>query len=87
VPLVADQTTAFYLCSATYDASNEFGVHPLDPELGIDWRGMLGGAEPILSERDSTAPSFASVRESGRMPRYEDCLEVYRTVGRLEATV
>jgi dTDP-4-dehydrorhamnose 3,5-epimerase len=82
-----DRTTAFYLCSATYDASNEFGVHPLDPDLGIDWRGMLGGAEPILSERDSTAPSFASVRDSGRMPRYEDCLEVYRTVGRLEATV
>ena len=53
-----EQTTAFYLCSATYDASNEFGVHPLDPELGIDWRGMLGGAEPILSERDSSAPSI-----------------------------
>ncbi|WP_329106812.1 dTDP-4-dehydrorhamnose 3,5-epimerase family protein [Micromonospora sp. NBC_01699] len=82
---LAEQTTAFYLCSATYDASNEFGVHPLDPQLGIDWRGMLGGADPILSVRDSTAPPLQTVLEQGLLPRYQECLEVYRTVGAMES--
>lgn len=80
---LAEQTTAFYLCSATFDPDNEFGVHPMDPGLGIDWRSMLDGAEPILSVRDQSAPSLAEVRESGLLPKYEECLEVYRTVGRL----
>ncbi|WBB78705.1 dTDP-4-dehydrorhamnose 3,5-epimerase [Micromonospora sp. WMMD882] len=78
---LAEQTTAFYLCSDTYDPGNEYGIHPLDPELGIDWRGMLDGAEPILSVRDRTAPTLRAVREQGLLPAYEECLEVYRTVG------
>jgi dTDP-4-dehydrorhamnose 3,5-epimerase len=83
VASLADRTTVFYLCSAPYDPDNEFGVHPMDPELGIDWRGMLGGADPILSERDSTAPKLAEVREEGLLPPYEQCLEVY---GQAEGT-
>ncbi|MGK5522188.1 dTDP-4-dehydrorhamnose 3,5-epimerase family protein [Micromonospora sp. URMC 107] len=78
---LVEQTTAFYLCSANFDPTNEYGIHPMDPELKIDWRSMLGGAEPILSVRDSTAPTLREVREQGLLPRYEDCLEVYRTVG------
>jgi dTDP-4-dehydrorhamnose 3,5-epimerase len=78
---LTEQTTAFYLCSANYDPDNEYGVHPMDPALGIDWRSMLGGAEPILSERDSTAPPLGELLEQGVLPRYEECLEVYGEVG------
>ena len=75
---LAEQSAAFYLCTATFDPANEYGVHPQDPDLGIDWRGILGGREPILSQRDSNAPSFAQARAEGLLPDYEECLEVYR---------
>lgn len=74
---LTDKTTAFYLCSAAYDPENEYGVNPLDPDLGIDWRAMLGGEEPILSARDSGAPSLAEVIDQGLLPEYEQCLKVY----------
>lgn len=70
-----EQSAAFYLCSAPYDPANEFGVHPLDPELGIDWRAILGGAEPILSARDSTAPTLAEARAI--LPDYGECRRLY----------
>lgn len=76
-----DQATAFYLCTATYDPNNEFGIHPLDPELGVDWSGMLGGAKPILSARDGNAPSLADALENDLLTRYEDCLRVYGADG------
>ncbi|MBV2156625.1 dTDP-4-dehydrorhamnose 3,5-epimerase family protein [Kitasatospora sp. SUK 42] len=79
---LTEGATAFYLCSAPYDPANEFGVHPLDPDLGVDWRGMLGGAEPILSERDNGAPSLAWLVKHGELPRYEDCLAHYRATAR-----
>lgn len=81
VASLTDNASAFYLCSATYDADNEFGVHPLDPDLGVDWRAMLGGAEPILSARDSGAPSLSDVRSRGLLTRYEDCQAHYRATG------
>ncbi|MBP2328671.1 dTDP-4-dehydrorhamnose 3,5-epimerase [Kibdelosporangium banguiense] len=75
---LADGTTAFYLCSDTYDPANEFGVHPLDEDLGIDWRGLLAGSEPILSTRDSTAPAVAAARRAGLFPAYTKCLRLYQ---------
>ncbi|MEE4543374.1 dTDP-4-dehydrorhamnose 3,5-epimerase family protein [Streptomyces sp. V4-01] len=81
VASLTENASAFYLCSATYDPDNEFGVHPLDPELGVDWRAMLGGAEPILSARDSGAPSLAEVRRQGLLTRYEECEAYYRATG------
>jgi len=82
VVALTESATAFYLCSATYDPGNEFGIHPLDPDLGVDWRGMLGGAEPVLSTRDSTAPSLAQLQDQGVLPQYQDCLAHYRATAR-----
>jgi dTDP-4-dehydrorhamnose 3,5-epimerase len=49
---LTEEATVGYLCSTAYDPAAEHAVHPLDPELAIDWPV----AEPILSERDAAAP-------------------------------
>jgi dTDP-4-dehydrorhamnose 3,5-epimerase len=62
------EATVVYLCSTPYAPGIEHGVHPLDPELGIDW--ALDG-EPILSAKDAAAPSLAQARDRGLLPTYE----------------
>ena len=65
------EATVVYLCSTAYAPGLEHGVHPLDPALGIAWPGDV---EPVLSEKDATAPSLDEARRTGLLPRYEDCL-------------
>lgn len=44
-------------------------MHPLDPDLGIDWPA----ATPLLSERDAAAPRLAEARAAGLLPGYDAC--------------
>jgi dTDP-4-dehydrorhamnose 3,5-epimerase len=66
---LADDATLTYLCSESYNPTAEHAVHPLDPDLGIVWPAD----EPILSARDSAAPSLAQLRDEGRLPDYATC--------------
>ncbi|MEW1906875.1 dTDP-4-dehydrorhamnose 3,5-epimerase [Kitasatospora sp. NPDC085895] len=66
---LTDDATLSYVCSETYNPSGEHTVHPLDPDLAIDW----GAAEPQLSARDEAAPSLAEAKASGLLPDYEAC--------------
>ncbi|MER5604549.1 dTDP-4-dehydrorhamnose 3,5-epimerase [Micromonospora tulbaghiae] len=66
---LTDDATLSYLCSATYNPAAEHTVHPLDPDLGIDWPA----ATPLLSERDAAAPRLAQAREAGLLPGYDAC--------------
>lgn len=50
-----DNTLVSYLVSSKYDPINEVGINPLDHDLGIDW----GVANPIISEKDRSAPNLA----------------------------
>ena len=52
-----------YLLNSPYSPSNEFAIHPFDPDLGIDWPL----SNTFLSERDSKAPSFVEQFESGKL--------------------
>ncbi len=54
---VADVT---YLVSSYYDPATEKGIAWDDPDVGVDWQV----AEPLLSERDKTAPTLAEVGDS-----------------------
>lgn len=54
---IADVT---YLCSSTYDPATESGIAWDDPEVGVEWPV----AEPLLSERDQSAPRLAEVAET-----------------------
>jgi dTDP-4-dehydrorhamnose 3,5-epimerase len=70
-----DDTMISYLCTATYNPGREHGIHPLDPALGIDWpsTGRDGSAlEPLLSDKDTAAPSLAQAREDGLLPDYAE---------------
>jgi dTDP-4-dehydrorhamnose 3,5-epimerase len=71
---LTDDATVLYLCSTGYAPGREHGVHPLDPELGIEWPA---GLEPVLSEKDAAAPSLAEARAAGLLPEYEECVAYY----------
>jgi len=68
---LTDDATLTYLCSATYNPGHEHGIHPLDPELGIEWPADV----PQLSDRDAKSPSFAEAKDSGLLPNYEACVQ------------
>ncbi|MFE7592956.1 dTDP-4-dehydrorhamnose 3,5-epimerase [Kitasatospora sp. NPDC057512] len=66
---LTDDATLTYLCSATYNPTGEHGVHPLDPDLGIEWPTDA----PQLSARDAVAPSLAEALATGLLPDYQAC--------------
>ncbi|WP_431679081.1 dTDP-4-dehydrorhamnose 3,5-epimerase [Kitasatospora sp. KL5] len=68
---LTDDATLSYLCSETYNPSGEHAVHPLDPDLGIEWPVE----QPQLSARDAAAPSLAEALASGLLPSYDVCTE------------
>lgn len=73
-----DHTTAMYLVTAPYTPDREHGIHPLDPEVGLVLPG--GMSAPLLSAKDTAAPSLAEALESGLLPRYDDCVALYRSL-------
>ncbi|NUS11784.1 MAG: dTDP-4-dehydrorhamnose 3,5-epimerase [Streptomyces sp.] len=66
---LTDDATVVYLCSAGYAPAREHGVNPLDPELGIGWPA---GVEPLLSEKDSAAPTLQEAADLGLLPTFEE---------------
>jgi dTDP-4-dehydrorhamnose 3,5-epimerase len=55
--VLSDVADVLYKCSSYYDGSIERGIAWDDPDVGIEWPL----AEPLLSERDRTAPRLAEV--------------------------
>ncbi len=58
--VLSDVADVAYLCSSTYDPATEAGIAWDDPDVGVEW--PLD--DPLLSERDKTAPSLAEVAET-----------------------
>lgn len=69
-----DGSTVVYLCSEPYNPGREHGVDPLDPDLAIAWPRDI---EPLLSDKDATAPSLREAQESGLLPDYRVCRDFY----------
>ena len=68
-------TTINYLCSATFSPGREHGINPLDPAIGIEWPtvGRDGSPfEPLLSAKDTAAPSLAEAEADGLLPQYDE---------------
>ncbi|MGW6055033.1 dTDP-4-dehydrorhamnose 3,5-epimerase family protein [Streptomyces sp. NPDC055189] len=68
-----DDTVMSYLMSESYVAEHELAVNVLDPTLGLP---VPDDIDPILSERDTVAPTLAEARERRMLPDYRDCLEL-----------
>ncbi|EYR64764.1 dTDP-4-dehydrorhamnose 3,5-epimerase [Actinotalea ferrariae CF5-4] len=69
-----DDSTVLYLCSTGYSPGREHGIHPLDPEIGIEWPTVARDGsplQPLLSEKDSAAPTLAAARAEGVLPSWE----------------
>jgi dTDP-4-dehydrorhamnose 3,5-epimerase len=66
---LTDDATLAYLCSQTYSPQRERAIHPLDPDLAIDWPAE----EPQLSARDAAAPSFAAAAADRLLPDVVAC--------------
>jgi dTDP-4-dehydrorhamnose 3,5-epimerase len=74
-----DDTTVLYLCSTPYASGREHGIHPLDPDVAIEWPHTARDGspiEPLLSDKDAVAPSLASARDAGLLPTV-DGVEAY----------
>jgi dTDP-4-dehydrorhamnose 3,5-epimerase len=73
-----DNTTAMYLVSAAYNPGREHGIHPLDPEVGLEL--PEGFTNPTLSEKDATAPTLTEARDKRLLPSYAACQEFYSSL-------
>jgi dTDP-4-dehydrorhamnose 3,5-epimerase len=58
--VLSDVADVTYLLSSTYDPASESGIAWDDPEVGVEWPV----AEPLLSERDKSAPRLAEVADT-----------------------
>lgn len=56
-----DNTVVNYLVTDIYRPEREFGIHPLDTQIGLEF--PLEVQELLLSEKDQKAPSLAEVIE------------------------
>lgn len=65
-----DDTTAMYLCTATYNPTGERGIHPLDPTVGLE---LPEGLIPLLSPKDAAAPGLAEAEAAGVLPTAAGC--------------
>lgn len=72
-----DDTTVMYLCSAAYNPGREHGIHPLDPDVALEFPP---GIEPLLSPKDSAAASLTEAEAQGLLPSYADCRAFYASL-------
>lgn len=70
-----DDTVMSYLCSTGYNPAGEHGIDPFDRDLALPWPAHV---EPILSDKDASAPSLADAQANGLLPQYTDCLSYYQ---------
>jgi dTDP-4-dehydrorhamnose 3,5-epimerase len=72
---LSEEAVVIYLCSEPYAPDREHGIDPLDPGLGITWPSEI---EPMLSQKDASAPSLAAAEKTGLLPSYQACLAYYQ---------
>jgi len=58
--VLSDVADVTYLLSSPYDPLTEAGIAWDDPDIGVDWRVE----DPLLSERDKTAPRLSEIAET-----------------------
>ncbi|MFD8996105.1 dTDP-4-dehydrorhamnose 3,5-epimerase [Streptomyces abikoensis] len=73
---LTEEATVVYLCSEGYAPGREHGIHPMDPDLAVDWPA---GITPLLSEKDARAPSLREVERRGLLPSYAACRALRNT--------
>ena len=78
-----DESTVMYLCSTGYAPGREHGVHPLDPQIGIEWPATDRHGRPVtpqLSAKDTEAPTLAQAEAQGLLPRFDEVTAYVRSL-------
>ena len=75
---LTDDATVSYLVSDTYNAAAEHGINPLDPDIGLVFPAEAG--EPLLSPKDTDAPSLLEARDSGLLPTWDEARAFYASL-------
>ncbi|MCK2243937.1 MULTISPECIES: dTDP-4-dehydrorhamnose 3,5-epimerase family protein [unclassified Crossiella] len=75
-----ENTVMSYLCSTPFTPARERAINPLDPALGLPWAEHLDGAAPVLSVKDTEAPSLAEAEAAGLLPKYQACVDHYASL-------
>lgn len=75
---LTDDAVVSYLVTDTYNPTAEHGIDPLDPQIGLVFPPEAG--EPLLSPKDTDAPTLAEAAEQGLLPDYEAVRAFYATL-------
>jgi dTDP-4-dehydrorhamnose 3,5-epimerase len=59
-----DRTVVTYQQTSAYSPSDEYGINPFDPELGIIWPNP----SPILSQKDAMSITLSEAEQLGKLP-------------------
>ncbi|WP_414171175.1 dTDP-4-dehydrorhamnose 3,5-epimerase family protein [Clavibacter tessellarius] len=68
---LTDDAAVTYLVSDVYNPTAEHGIDPLDPEIGLVFPEEAG--EPLLSPKDTDAPTLAEAAAAGLLPPGRTC--------------
>lgn len=75
---LTEGATVSYLVSDTYRPGAEHGIHPFDPEIGLEFPDDVG--ELILSEKDRVAPMLEEAKAAGLLPNMAEVAKFYETL-------
>jgi dTDP-4-dehydrorhamnose 3,5-epimerase len=75
---LTDDATVTYLVTSVFNAQAEHGINPLDSDIGLRFPDEAG--TPLLSPKDTDAPSLADAASSGLLPTWEACQEFYASL-------
>lgn len=80
---LTDDATVSYLVSDVFNPGKEHGINPLDEQVGLVFPPEAG--EPLLSPKDTDAPTLAQAAEQGLLPQYDDIRRYYDLLNQKDA--
>lgn len=75
---LTENATVSYLVTDVFNASREHGINPLDPDVALVFPPEAG--VPLLSPKDTGAPSLAEAASSGLLPTWDAARAFYTSL-------
>ncbi|HAM27490.1 MAG TPA: dTDP-4-dehydrorhamnose 3,5-epimerase [Microbacteriaceae bacterium] len=75
---LTDRATVSYLVSEVFNPTRELGIDVLDPEIGLIFPPEIG--DPLLSPKDTAAPTLAEALAAGLLPTWQECRDRYTSL-------
>ncbi|WP_431246822.1 dTDP-4-dehydrorhamnose 3,5-epimerase family protein [Leifsonia xyli] len=75
---LTDDATVSYLVTDVFNPGREHGINPLDPEIDLRFPDEAG--EPLLSPKDTGAPTLAEAAASGLLPTWDAARAYYASL-------